>query len=329
MGEGDRPADTGSRVVPLRSRTGARRVVPLLSPGEVARRLAALERQVEEALGAERGGSGTRYVERAIEGVLDAYASGRAWLSSETAWLTSSLVGELSLAAFRRWWWRVDVVGAERIPPGPVLLVANRGSTLLPYDALMAAVTLGGSGRPPRRVHPFVDEWLTALPVVGPALEGLGAERVAPPRVRRVLEGGEAALVFPEGRDAVARPYTHAYRVEKFARPALLRVAVATGVPIVPVGIIGVDEVHPVLARIPLPRILSALDVPALALTPTLVPLPTKWRLFIGDPLDTAARHRPADAGDGGAMRALAAQVRERLQGLVSDGLRRRRSIFL
>jgi 1-acyl-sn-glycerol-3-phosphate acyltransferase len=329
MGEGDRPADTGSRVIPLRSRTGARRVVPLLSPGEVARRLAALERQVEEALGTERVARGTRFVEQAIEGVLDAYASGRAWLAGETAWLTSNLVGELSLTAFRRFWWRVDVVGAERIPPGPVMLVANRGSTLLPYDALMAAVTLGGARRPPRRIHPFVDEWLMSLPLVGAGLVGLGAERVSPPRVRRVLEAGDAALVFPEGREAVARPYRKAYRVEDFGRPALLRVALATGVPIVPIGIIGVDEVHPVLARIPLPRMLSALDLPALPLTPTLVPLPSKWRIFVGDPLDTAARHRPADAGDKAVVRKLASQVRERLQGLVSDGLRRRRSIFL
>lgn len=325
MGEGDRPADAG-RVVPLRSRTGPRRVPPLLSPSEVARRLAMLERQVEEALGAERVGRGTLYVEHAVEGLLDAWAAGREWLSGETAGLTSSFVGELSLTAFRRWWWRVDVVGAERIPAGPVLLVANRGSTLLPYDALMAAVALGTAAR---RIHPFVDEWLMALPVVGSALEGLGAETATPARVRRVLAAGEGAVVFPEGRDAVARPYSEAYRVGHFARPAVLRVALETGVPIVPVGIIGVDEVHPVLARIPLPRLVAALDVPALPVTPSLVPLPTKWRLFVGDPLDTRARHKPEDARDRAVVRALAAQLRERLQGLVSDGLRRRRSIFL
>ncbi len=327
MGEGDLPAETASRVIPLRTRSGPRRVPHLLSPGDVARRLAALERQVEDALGAERVGRGSLLFERAVDDLLDAYTSTRSWLAEQTAGLaSSSMLGELSLTALRRWWWRVDVVGRERIPIGPVVVVANRGSALLPYDALMAAVALGA---PARGVRPFVDEWLMDLPLVGGALDALGAERASPMHVRRALDAGETAIVFPEGRDAVARPYTQAYRVGRFTRMGLLRVAIETGLPIVPIGLIGVDEIHPVLARVPLPRVLATLGIPALPLTPTVVPLPTKWRLFVGDPLDTAARHRPDDARDPAAVRALANQVRERLQGLVSDGLRRRRSLFL
>jgi 1-acyl-sn-glycerol-3-phosphate acyltransferase len=327
MSDGDRPAESASRVVPMRGRSGSRRPRPLVSPGEVARRLAALERQVEDALGAERVGRGTALLERAVEDALGAYAHGRAWLATQAAGLTTSLVGEVSLATLSRYWWRVDVVGRERLPAGPALVVSNRGSSLLPYDAFMAAVALGAGES--RAVRPFVDEWLMSLPLLGSALEGLGAERVSPGRVRRSLDAGETAIVFPEGREAVARPYAEAYRVGRFTRAGVLRLALETGVPIVPVGIIGVDEVHPVLARLPLPRLLSVLGVPALPITPTLVPLPTKWRLFVGDPLDTAARHRPSDARDPAIVRALATQVRERLQGLVSDGLRRRRSIFL
>jgi 1-acyl-sn-glycerol-3-phosphate acyltransferase len=327
MVEGDRPAETASRVIPMRTRSGTRRVPHLLSPGDVARRLAALEHQVEAALGTERVGRGTLLVERAMDEVLGAYQSGRAWLTEEAGGLGSSTIfGELSLTALRRWWWRVDVIGRERIPVGPVVVVANRGSSLLPYDALMAAVALGV---PARSVRPFVDEWLMDLPLVGAALDALGAESASPMHVRRALDAGETAIVFPEGRDAVARPYTQAYRIGRFTRMGVLRVAIETGLPIVPVGLIGVDEVHPVLARLPLPRMLASLGIPALPVTPTVVPLPTKWRLFIGDPLDTAARHRPDDARDPAVVRALANQVRERLQGLVSDGLRRRRSLFL
>ena len=325
MSEGDRPAES-ARILTLEGRSRTRRVSHLLSPGDVARRLAALEKQVEEALGAERVARGTINVEHAIDEVLGAYFTGRAWLASETAGISSSLLGEMSLAALRRWWWRVDVVGRERLPAGPALVVANRGSSLLPYDALMAAVALG-TGTPARRVRPFVDEWLMGLPVVAAVLDALGAERVGRARVRRALDQGETAVVFLEGRDAVARPYAEAYRVGRFTRTSVLRTAVEAAVPIVPVGIIGVDEVHPVLARIAVPRLLSAVGIPALPVTPTLVPLPTKWKLFVGDPLDTAA-HRN-EAYDAGVVRALATRVRERLQGLVSDGLRRRRSIFL
>src|SRR5262250_3118844 len=99
MSEGDRSAEPGSRVIPMRTRSGPRRVAPLLSPGDVARRLAALERQVEEALGGDRVSRSAVALERAIEDALGAYATGRAWLAGQTAGLTSSLVGELSLMA--------------------------------------------------------------------------------------------------------------------------------------------------------------------------------------------------------------------------------------
>ena len=328
MSEGDRPAEaTTSRVIPLRARVRPRRSGVLLSAGEVARRLAALERQVENALGTERIGRGSARLEAVVDDVLGAWVAGRAWLAEHAAGLSSSALGDASVAVLRRWWWRIDVVGRERMPAGPALLIANRGSALLPYEALMAGLTLGAECGP-RYVRPFVDEWLADLPLVGAALRRLGAERIGPARVRRTLASGDTALVFPEGRDAVARPYAQAYRVSRFARTSILRVALETGVPIVPIGLIGVDEVHPVLARLALPRIASVLGIPALPVTPTLLPLPTKWTVFVGEPFDTAVRCAPNDLRDAAMVRALMTTLRERLQGVVSDGLRRRRSIF-
>src|SRR5215470_11609311 len=127
MGEGD-----PSRVVPLRGRTGPRRAAPLLSPADVTRRLVALERQVEAALGGEHGIGRLPAVDDLVEDVLGALANGRAWLAREAGGPGTSLLGDASLVAFRRWWWRVDVVGRERVPAGRALLVANRGSALLP-----------------------------------------------------------------------------------------------------------------------------------------------------------------------------------------------------
>jgi len=327
MSEGDRPAETTSRVIPLHGASRFRRLPPLGSAADVARRLAALEQQVEEALGADRLGRATPFIEAAVEELLATLVAARTWLADQSVGVSPSVLGDLSLAVLARWWWRIDVVGRERIPAGAALLVANRGSALLPYEALMGAVALTGSDRG-RVVQPFVDEWLVDLPLLGAALRGLGAEPARAARLRRVLERGDAALVFPEGRDAVARPYAEAYRIGRLARTGLLRVAIETGAPIVPVAVIGVDEVHPVLARIPLAGLAGLLGVPALPLPASVVPLPTKWRIFVGEPFDVRARHGADDARDPAALRALATRVRERLQALVSDGLRRRRSIF-
>jgi len=92
----------------------------------------------------------------------------------------------------------------------------------------------------------------------------------------------------------------------------------------VPVAVIGADEVHPVLWR--LEGLGRMLGLPALPITPALVPLPTKWTVHVGEPLHVPQRTAASLGRD---ERALRVQVRERLQGLVSDGLRRRRGLFV
>jgi hypothetical protein len=51
--------------------------------------------------------------------------------------------------------------------------------------------------------------------------------------------------------------------------------------------------------------------------------------VHVGEPLHVPQRTAVALGRDVGALRALRVQVRERLQGLVSDGLRRRRGLFV
>src|SRR5262249_25866232 len=60
-----------------------------------------------------------------------------------------------------RWWWRVDVIGIERLPArGPVLVAANRAGALLPYEAFVLARSLSQASEGGTRVaHPVVDAW--------------------------------------------------------------------------------------------------------------------------------------------------------------------------
>src|SRR5206468_12828369 len=94
----------------------------------------------------------------------------------------------------------------------------------------------------------------------------VGAVRGAPAALRRLLVRGGAVIACPESNHP--RPFRGRDRLGRFGRGAFARVASATGTPIVPVAVIGAEEVHPVLARLDLPG--RPPGPPAPPVTPTL-----------------------------------------------------------
>src|SRR5262245_34260754 len=263
---------------------------------ELAKRLAALETQVESALTGQDDSRTARLVWQSVDGVLHAYAHVRRWLNWDVLVPTGQPLSALSLLALYRYWWRVEATGLERVPSsGPVVLVINRAGTPLPYDAFMLAVAMAVDHPSGRRARPLVERWMLKLPLAGPALSALGAEPATVARLRRLLEGDEAAIVFPEGRDAVGRPFDRRYRLARFGHTPLLRAAVEAGASIVPVAVVGSEEAQPVWR---LDRPVRALGLPSIPVTPTLLPLPTKWHLHVGVPLETGGRSGSTRARD-------------------------------
>jgi 1-acyl-sn-glycerol-3-phosphate acyltransferase len=306
--------------------------------GETMARLAALERRVEEALG--KGAAGRDFLggrelmlailDQAFEVVAGARRVRPSMLLDAVPIGADSLVGLLY-----HYWWRVQTVGLERVPErGGVILAVNRSGALLPYESIMLRHALIVDHPAHRVGRPLLDDWMMHLPLIGRALAGEGAVRANAKNARRLLARDEPVIVYPEGEQAVAKSFRERYRLARFERGGFARLAIETRTPIVPVAVIGAEEIHPVIAR--LDRAGQFIGLPTLPLTPTfpllglagLVPLPTKWTLLVGEPLDVAKRHTRDDAGDAKAVARLSDQVRERLQALVLEGLRRRRSIF-
>ena len=306
----------------------ARHARSAVAPGGLLRdRLGALEREIDAALAAHAmpGSAGRQALEAALDELLAAYANLRRGLAAD-------VVGATVLRALYRLWWRVEAVGLERVPArGRALLVANRAGILLPYEALMVAVAVAIDHPAGRVAWPLVDDWVARLRLSS----ALGALRATPGVMRRLLERDEAVIVLPEGREACAKSRRRWYRLAGFGRGGFARVAIETGTPIVPVAVVGAEESQPVLWR--LDAVGRWLGLPSLPITPTfpwlgpagLVPLPTKWTLHVGDPLDVAALYPPEAVRDPRSVLRVRDQVRERLQALVSEGVRRRRGIFL
>lgn len=311
-------SDAPPRIVRMASSRRGRRAPTRPAVPDVTRRLATLERQVEEALaGSGQPATLVPPLESLVDGFVDAYSRLRRAVAGEREATTELLSAPLDL--LYRWWWRVDVIGLERLPArGPVLVAANRTGALFPYEAFMLARALG---RPASGARPMLDDWLLGFPVAGAAAAALGAIPATADSLRRVLAAGEVVIGFPEGPEAVAKPLARRYRLAPFGRASLVRVASEAGAPVVPVAVVGAEEAQPVLWRSEwLGRLLG---LPAVPVPPALVLLPTKWTIHVGEPLEPPAR------ADRRLMRGFNVRLRERLQGLISDSVNRRRGLFV
>ncbi len=190
-------------------------------------------------------------------------------------------------------YWRVDVAGIDELPAdGPVLLVANR-SGILPYDGLMISHVVAESMSERCRPRFLVADWLITLPFVQPFLARVGGVRACRENADRLLRTGRSVVAFPEGLKGAAKVFRQRYRLKRFGRGGVVRAAIEVGVPLVPVAVIGAEEAHPVLFKMEtLARSVGASFIPV---TPTfpllgplgLLPLPSKWSIRFGTPIET------------------------------------------
>jgi 1-acyl-sn-glycerol-3-phosphate acyltransferase len=229
-------------------------------------------------------------------------------------------------------WWRTEVRNVERVPSsGPVVVVANHGGAV-PWDALVLRRALFRDHPARRDLRPFLDDRECDTPGFGPLAIRLGAVRAAPEPAERILRGGGAIGVFPEGSAAAKRPWRDRYRIHHFGRGGVVKVSLRTGAAIVPCAVVGSEEASPAIARAG--WLAERLGLPALSAGPGLrlgpagmLPLPSRWTLRFGDPLPTGALG-PEVADDQGRVNALTEQLRETLQAMLDEDLAARSSVF-
>jgi 1-acyl-sn-glycerol-3-phosphate acyltransferase len=227
-----------------------------------------------------------------------------------------------------RYWFRCEAFDAERLPAGRCLVVANHAGQL-PFDAMMLQVALLLEPDPPRMARGMGEYWIPRLPFVSTAAARGGAMVGTPDNCRHMLENDECVMVFPEGVRGMNKTYSERYRLQRFG-PGFLRLALEARAPIVPVGIVGSEEQQPGLAN--LPRLARALGMPAFPITATfpwlgplgLLPLPVKYRIYFGEPLDLEGDPNDEDA----AIERGVEQVRGEIEALLARGLRERNGIF-
>jgi 1-acyl-sn-glycerol-3-phosphate acyltransferase len=215
------------------------------------------------------------------------------------------LTDSLFLPALRplfRTWFRTDVRGIEHIPDeGGALIVANHSGTL-PLDGLMTLVAVHDEHPERRHVRMLGADLIFKTPFVSEFARKTGTTLACSEDAERLLGSGELVSVFPEGFKGIGKSFSERYKLQRFGRGGFVASALRAGVPIIPCSIVGAEEAYPMIANLaPLARLFG---LPYLPITPTfpwlgalgLVPLPSKWLIEFGEPVQTNGY--PSDAAD-------------------------------
>ncbi|HEU5469811.1 MAG TPA: lysophospholipid acyltransferase family protein [Actinophytocola sp.] len=216
-----------------------------------------------------------------------------------------------------RSWFRVEVTGAEHLPAdGGALLVCNHSGTL-PLDAVMTAVAVREHHPAGRHLRMLGADLVFQTPLLGALARKSGQTLACNPDAERLLRAGELVGVWPEGFKGIGKPFRDRYKLQRFGRGGFVSAAIRTGVPIVPCSIVGAEEIYPKIGDLrPLARLFGLPYFPVTPFFPLLgplgaIPLPSKWHIEFGEPIDTGSY---PDADDPMLVFNLTDQVRETIQ---------------
>lgn len=350
--------ESKAKVIPLHSNTSrvaasrraaqraeaARRHPSLLSdPGTRASadEIAAVVREID----ARRGASGIGTADGAPNELAQR-------ISAVADYLTKRLTGDYTVDEFGfdplfnnavvlpllrglfRNWFRVEVSGIENLPKdGAGLVVANHAGTL-PFDGLMLSVAVHDHHPAHRDLRLLAADMVFDMPMLGPIARKAGHTMASTIDAHRLLVGGELTAVFPEGYKGLGKPFRDRYKLQRFGRGGFVSAALRTKAPIIPCSIVGSEEIYPMIADVKL--LARVLGLPYFPITPLfplagpagLIPLPSKWHIAFGTPIETADYDDTA-ADDPMITFDLTDQVRETIQQTLYQLLTKRRNMFL
>jgi 1-acyl-sn-glycerol-3-phosphate acyltransferase len=230
-------------------------------------------------------------------------------------------------------WFRVEVRGIENIPAeGGGLVVSNHSGTFA-FDSLMTQVAVYDETPTHRHLRMLGADFVFQTPVVSQIARKSGSTLAATADAERLLTSGELVGVWPEGFKGIGKPFSERYKLQRFGRGGFVSAALRTGVPIIPLSLVGAEEIYPLVGNVP--SLARLLGVPYIPITPFfpwlgplgMVPLPSKWILEFGEPIRTDA-YEPGEAEDPMLVFNVTDQVRETIQHTLFDLLRERGSAF-
>lgn len=246
--------------------------------------------------------------------------------------LTETILAPIARVLHEKWF-RIDWVGLENVPSdGAAMLVSNHAGTI-PMDAVMLKFGLLDVHPAHRHVRLLAADLAFRLPFFGPLARKSGNTLACEEDTLRLLQSGELLGVFPEGFKGVGKHFRDRYKLQRFGRGGFMEVGLRARVPMIPVSIVGSEEIYPKIGDIkPLARLMGAPYFPVTPFFPWLgllgaIPIPSKWVIEFGEPISTD--QYPEDAWqDALFVFELTDRVRDVIQQTLYRNVMARRSVF-
>jgi 1-acyl-sn-glycerol-3-phosphate acyltransferase len=222
----------------------------------------------------------------------------------------------------------------ENLPvEGGALLVANHAGSI-PIDALMTSIAVHDNHPTGRYLRVLAADMAFDSPIIGETARRIGATLACTSDAEYLLKAGELTAVWPEGYKGIGKMYKDRYKLQRFGRGGFVTTAIRAGAPIIPVSIVGSEEIYPMIADLkPLAKVLGLPYFPVTPLFPWfgplgMIPLPSKWHIHFGKPIPTEG-YDEAAADDPLVVFDLTDHVREEIQQTLFRMLSRRGSVYL
>ena len=146
------------------------------------------------------------------------------------------------------YWFRMEIEGWENIPPKPpALLVGIHSGAPFVWDAWTVGVQWWRQFGDERPLHGTAHDALMAAPGVGTFFRKMGVIPAAKDSMTAALAAGHDVALWPGGEVDSLRPWTKRDEAVLAGRKGFIKLAIQTGVPIVPIATVGGPDSMPVI----------------------------------------------------------------------------------
>ena len=132
-------------------------------------------------------------------------------------------------------YFRSEVRGLDRIPPGPALYVGNHNALAMTPDSFLFGIAVYRERGLEDLPFGLGHEHVIRLPIVNAIVVPLGVVRACHSHARALLARGHKVLVHPGSEHDAMRPWRDRNRIRFEGRTGYIRLALEAGVPVSPV----------------------------------------------------------------------------------------------